>query len=74
MSLNDNELVDRCLKGDQTGWSEFYSLYHNRIKQIVSWRKWSFTDGVIEEIVQDVFLDLIKGLKAFKGESMKLLL
>ncbi|MEQ8190745.1 MAG: RNA polymerase sigma factor [Candidatus Eremiobacterota bacterium] len=69
MSLNDNELVDRCLKGEQTAWSEFYSLYHNRIKQIVSWRKWSFTDGVIEEIVQDVFLDLIKGLKAFKGES-----
>ncbi|HPZ09161.1 MAG TPA: RNA polymerase sigma factor [Candidatus Eremiobacteraeota bacterium] len=66
---DNNDLIDRCLKGEQKAWDKFYSIYHNRVKEIVSWRKWRFTDAVVEEIVQDVFLDLIKGLKAFKGDS-----
>lgn len=66
---NDQELIEKCLEGDQGAWNEFYSTYYNFVKQIVSWRKWHFTEAVIEEIVQEVFFDLIKGLKAFKGQS-----
>lgn len=67
--MSDNDLRARCLTGDETAWEEFYSNYYYSVKQIVSWRKWNFTEHVIEEIVQDVFLDLIKGLKSFKGDS-----
>ena len=74
MTLNDNyeinsELIERCLQGNQDAWNEFYSTYYNYIRRIVAWRKWNFSEPVVEEIVQEVFFDLIKGLKAFKGQS-----
>ncbi len=65
----DNELIEKCLDGNQEAWNEFYSTYYNVIRRIAAWRKWSFIEPVVEEIVQEVFFDLIKGLKAFKGQS-----
>lgn len=62
----EEELIAACLRGNQHAWQELYQKYHLCVIRTVSWAGWSFTKSEQEELVQDVFLELINTLPNFR--------
>lgn len=63
----EHELVDRCRQGDETAFRELVDQYKGIIFALVAR---SIADRAhAEEVAQDVFLRIHKGLPYFRGES-----
>ena len=62
----EEELIDLAIAGNQLAWEEMYRRYYGRVKRIVSWGKWGFRYAEVDEIVQEVFLELMKALPNFR--------
>ena len=58
------ELVRQCLRGSEKAWDEFYNRYACLIRSVVR-RKLRLLPQETEDIVQNVFADLIPALKTF---------
>ena len=67
--LSEDKLIEVAVEGDELAWNEIYRRYYSRVKRIVTWRKWGFRYAESEEIVQDVFMELLKALPGFRKES-----
>lgn len=67
--LPEGDLIHDCLAGDQPAWEEMYRRLHQPVRRIVAWRKWCFTPSEVEDVVQDVFLELVRILASFRRES-----
>lgn len=65
-SLNEDKLIDECLNGYQSAWVQLYKDYYKLIKSIVAYPKWSFNPGLYEDLVQEIFIEVVKSLKNFK--------
>lgn len=65
----DEKIIELALSGNQSAWAEIYRRYHGRVKRIVTWGKWGFRYSEIDEIVQEVFLELLKALPTFRREA-----
>jgi RNA polymerase sigma-70 factor (ECF subfamily) len=64
---SEHELVARCRQGDETAFRELVDQYKGLVFALVSR---SLTDRArAEEVAQDVFLKVHKGLPYFRGES-----
>ena len=61
-SDEEKELVDRCLDGDETAWSELYREYYSQIRYVVGWKRWGFSKGEVEDGIQEVFAELVLSL------------
>jgi len=60
----DADLVKRCLAGSEEAWQEFHSKYMGLVRHVV--KKVIGRDNPEEEdVVQNVFLDLISALKRY---------
>jgi len=68
-SDEEKELVDRCLDGDETAWSELYREYYSQIRYVVGWKRWGFSKGEVEDGIQEVFAELVRSLPNFRQES-----
>jgi RNA polymerase sigma-70 factor (ECF subfamily) len=69
MEVQEAELIKACVDGSEEAWGKLYRLYCGRVRRIVAWSRWRFTDTEVEDHVQEVFMELIKALKNFRGES-----
>ena len=66
-STSEHELVERCRQGDETAFRELVDLYKGLVFALIAR---SMTDRArAEELAQDVFLKVHKGLPYFRGES-----
>lgn len=65
----EEELIQLALSGGQDAWKEIYRRYYSRVRRIVTWGKWGFRPAESDEIVQDVFLELLKALPGFRHEA-----
>ncbi len=65
----EEELIDLALVGDQRAWDEIYRRFYSRVRRIVSWGKWGFRYAEVDEIVQEVFMELMKALPNFRREA-----
>lgn len=65
----EESLIELALKGSQEAWGEIYRRHFGRVKRIVTWGKWGFRYAEIEEIVQEVFMELLKALPSFRHEA-----
>ena len=64
---SEHELVERCRQGDETAFRELVDQYKGLVFALISR---SLTDRArAEEVAQDVFLKVHKGLPYFRGES-----
>ena len=64
---DEHELVARCRQGDETAFRELVDQYKGLVFALVAR---SLTDRArAEEVAQDVFLKVHKGLPYFRGES-----
>ena len=58
-----NQLVERCLRGDQSAWNEIVRLYRRRVFNVAY--KFVGRHDEAEDLTQDVFLKLFKSLDTF---------
>jgi RNA polymerase sigma-70 factor (ECF subfamily) len=66
-STSEHELVERCRQGDETAFRELVDQYKGLVFALIAR---SITDRArAEELAQDVFLKVHKGLPYFRGES-----
>jgi RNA polymerase sigma-70 factor (ECF subfamily) len=67
MGTSEPELVERCRQGDETAFRELVDQHKGLVVALVSR---SVTNRArAEELAQDVFLKMHKGLPYFRGES-----
>ena len=67
MRSTEHELIERCRQGDETAFRELVDLYKGLVFALVAR---SITNRArAEELSQDVFLKVHKGLPYFRGEA-----
>ncbi len=60
-SEQEKQLIKNCLSGDESAWKELYRRYYRLVKYIVSSPKWDFPPALHKDLIQEVFLRLVKG-------------
>src|SRR5688572_2948831 len=63
------DLVARCRKGDGEAWDQLFDAYYGATGRFIYQLSPDFGTEDVEEICQDVFLSVIKGLNSFHGGS-----
>lgn len=66
---SDQGLIAGCLQGDDSCWEALYRRYHGHVRRTVAWPRWQFTRSEVEDYVQEVFLELMRALPAYRGEA-----
>jgi RNA polymerase sigma-70 factor (ECF subfamily) len=64
---SDQELVDRLRAGDEDAFAELVRRYHRLMLRVA--RGYVRTDAVAEEVVQEAWLAVLRGLERFEGRS-----
>lgn len=69
-NLSEAELIERCNNGDADAWALVYERFYSYIYQLVKGRNSNLRDEDAEDICQEVFEDLLKGLSTFQRKSL----
>jgi RNA polymerase sigma-70 factor (ECF subfamily) len=64
---SDHELVERLRAGDQDAFAELVRRYHRLMLRVA--RGYVRTDAVAEEVVQEAWLAVVRGIERFEGRS-----
>jgi len=67
MVEDEAELVSRCQRGDQDALREIFDRYHKKVYRIAYGVVRSREEAL--DVVQEVFIKLIRTIRNFKGES-----
>lgn len=67
MDKKDYELIEKCINGDRKAWELLYGLYAVKVGAFVS--AFGFDGAEREDVCQEIFIDLFKSLKSFRGEA-----
>lgn len=65
-NINESKLIKQCLLGDEKAWEELYKNYYNLVRKIIFYPRWNFKTGSSEDLIQEVFVEVVKALKSFK--------
>lgn len=68
--LSEQELITRCLEGEDEAWTILYERFYNYIFHLVKGKNYRFSIEDTEDITHEVFMDLIKGLPNFRKQSV----
>jgi RNA polymerase sigma-70 factor (ECF subfamily) len=68
-STVEAELLARCGGGDSDAWNELFDRHYQAAARFICQLGSDFTREDVEEICQEVFLTVIKGLHTFQGNS-----
>ena len=65
--MNEQQIIEGIIKGNEKAFKELYSTFSAKVYNIAL----SYTKNVedAEEITQDVFIKIHKGVRSFKGDS-----
>jgi len=63
----DQALVDRLLGGDESAFAELVASHHDTMLRVA--RGFVKTDDVAQEVVQETWLAILRGLPRFQGRS-----
>jgi RNA polymerase sigma-70 factor (ECF subfamily) len=63
------ELIARCRGGDPGAWDELFDKYYGVVARFVFQLSHNFSHEDTEEICQETFLAVIKGIASFQGQS-----
>ena len=66
-TATDQELVDRLRAGDESAFAELVGRYHRLMLRVA--RGYVRTDAVAEEVVQEAWLAVVRGIERFEGRS-----
>lgn len=65
---SENELLDRCRKGDAAAWDYLFDLHYDAVGRFVFQFSPEFTREDAADLSQEVFLTVIRKLSSFKGD------
>jgi RNA polymerase sigma-70 factor (ECF subfamily) len=65
----EQQLISRCLQGDERAWEEVYRRHYGQVKRIIGWKRWGFSPVEVEDGIQEVFLQLVRSLPSFRGDA-----
>jgi RNA polymerase sigma-70 factor (ECF subfamily) len=65
----DAELIARCRGGDAGAWDELFDKYYGVVARFVFQLSHQLSHEDTEEICQETFLAVIKGIASFQGQS-----
>lgn len=63
------ELLARCRRGEADAWDELFDLHYSAAERFIFQLAADFTHEDAEEICQETFLSVIRGIDSFHGES-----
>jgi RNA polymerase sigma-70 factor (ECF subfamily) len=66
---DERELIARCCRGDSTAWDELFERYYDPVGRFVFQYSPALTREDVEEISQEVFLTVVRGIDSFRGNS-----
>ncbi len=69
MARSEVELIELCLNGDSGAWDELYRAHYARVRRIIGFRRWGFSNNEVEDGIQEVFLEVVRSLPRFRGEA-----
>jgi RNA polymerase sigma-70 factor (ECF subfamily) len=69
-SITEQELIRRCLRGDDDAWGLLYERFYNYIFHLVKGKNYRFSLEDTEDITHEVFMDLVKSLPNFRKKSV----
>lgn len=61
----DNQLVERCLAGEETAWEDLVKVHTRRVYAICY--RFTGSDHEAQDLTQDVFLRVFRSLKSFRA-------
>jgi RNA polymerase sigma-70 factor (ECF subfamily) len=61
----DNQLVDRCLSGEEAAWEDLVKVHTRRVYAICY--RFTGSDHEAQDLTQDVFLRVFRSLKSFRA-------
>ena len=64
---SERQLAQRIISGDRQAYTQFVDAYGPRIHRLV--RRYARTEADAEDVTQEIFLDLYRGLGGFRGAS-----
>ena len=67
LGVEEAELVRRLQSGDEAAFEEVVTRYHQRLLRAA--RSYVASDAVAEEVVQDTWVAVIRGIERFEGRS-----
>lgn len=67
LSLDDAQLLHALRAGDEAAFEELVLMYHSALLRVA--QIWVSSRAVAEEVVQDTWLGVLKGLERFEGRS-----
>jgi RNA polymerase sigma-70 factor (ECF subfamily) len=67
-TTSDEVLVERLRAGDEQAYVELVRRYHSRLCRMA--RSYVRRDAVAEEVVQDTWLAVVRGIDRFEGRSL----
>jgi len=67
VTLSEKDLVKRCKRGDQRAFAELVDHYKAMVFTIIN--RMIFNKSIIEDLAQQVFIRVYKGVPNFRGES-----
>jgi len=67
--ISEENLISLAINSSELAWKEIYRRYYSRVRRVVAWRKWGFSRAEADEIIQEVFFELVKALPNFRQEA-----
>ncbi len=61
----DNQLVERCLSGEEAGWEDLVRVHTRRVYGICY--RFTGVDQEAQDLTQEVFLRVFRSLKSFRA-------
>jgi RNA polymerase sigma-70 factor (ECF subfamily) len=68
--FDEQELIRRCLAGEDDAWGTLYERFYHYIYHLVKGKNYRFTLEDTQDITHEVFMDLVKGLPHFQKKSV----
>lgn len=68
-SGGEQELILRCLEGDDVAWTALFRLHAGFVRGIARWTDWGLGEEEAEDVVQETFVRLLSNLPRFRMES-----
>ena len=67
--LTDARLVQGCVEGQAACWDLLYRRFHGHVRRVVAWPRWRLTPAEVDDCVQEVFIELVRALRGFRGDA-----
>lgn len=67
--MKDSFDLEGLCQGNEKSWCSFYQLYAPYVKKILAWQRWRFPKEVQEELLQEIFIAILKSVKNYRSEA-----